>query len=380
MYSMYKKLVYILPEASEKTHMKYNVEFISALAKEKNIDIFLILERGYDKNSGITLPEYLEQIKQKTGVKNIHYTGTNILRIPKLKIFLLKSFLLGYRKVYIHYSFVGAIYASLNPFFTTYYWNCGIPWNYKRPFLQEMYESLAYKLIDHFVTGANILTQQYASFYKFDNSKSIVIPNWIDVEMTVKIKNQTDKELLIKELNIASGQKVIFFNQRLAERKGAHYILPILKNISQSQDVVMIITNDGPYKEKLLTGLKENNLEDKVRMLGKVNVEKVIQIFSISDLYILPSEEEGMSHSLMEAMCSAVPAVSYDVGGTREMYPQGFRNFVINVGDINSFTAKINELLNNSDLAKQLGTKLFEKVKEYDKNIILEEFVNKVIN
>lgn len=364
-----KKLVYILPEASEKTHMKYNVEFITALAKEKNIDTFLILERG---NSD------LKKIREMTGAKFVHYTGTSIFRILKLEIFLIKALLLGYRKVYVHYSFIGAISASLNPFFTTYYWNCGMPWNYKRPFFQELYESFAYKVIDHFVTGANILINKYSDYYKFNKYKSIIIPNWIDVEKSLTIAKNANRENLKKELNLTDSDNILFFNQRLADRKGAHYILPVLK--ATENNVKLIITNDGPYKETLIQELKDNNLQDRVRLLGRVPNEKVINILSVTDIYILPSEEEGMSHSLMEAMATGTAAVSFDVGGTIDMYPENFKDFVVKDLDILKFIDKVNLLLQDGENKRSLGEALFEKVKEYDKNIILDKFVKEIIN
>lgn len=375
--SQKKRLVYVLPEASGKTHMKYNVEFITALAKEKSVDIFLVLERGAVGN----VNEYLEKIKVETGVSHIRYTGTGIWRIPKLKIYLLEAMFRGYKKVYVHYSFVAAIYASLNPLFTIYYWNCGIPWKYVRPAFQEFYESLSYKLIDYFVTGAEVLTSKYSEFYKFDHKKSIVIPNWIDIKKFREIFDSASKpenrEKILKELNINPNRKVLFFNQRLAERKGAHYIPQILESVGEN--VVMMITNDGPYKEKLVEELKEKNLYEQARFLGRVPNEKVIELLSITDIYVLPSEEEGMSHSLMEAMAASVPAVSYDVGGTSSMYPDNYKDFVVKEKDIVQFNKQVLNLLVDEQKRKQLGYALYEKVKEYDKEIVLERFINKVL-
>lgn len=368
-----KKLCYVLPEASGNTHMKYNVEFLESLAKEKGIDIYLILERGERGR------EHLQNLKEKIGVKKIKFSGSSFpsWRIIKMLYYLTDARLRGYKKVYVHYSFIGAFLASIsNPQKQVYYWNCGIPWQYKRPWFQEFYESSTYKLVDHFVTGAEVLTSQYSKFYKFNNKKSIVIPNWIDVSKERKIFENTDKATLRKELNI-EDQKVLFFNQRLAERKGAHYIPHILNEAGKN--CVMIITNDGPYKEKLIIELKEKNLFDQVRMLGRVPNEKVIQLLSITDLYILPSEEEGMSHSLMEAFVCSVPAVSFAVGGTIDMYPESFKQYCVNERNIKLFIEKTNELLNDQNKSRELGTSLYEKVKEYDKQIVLNVFIEKIL-
>ena len=51
---------------------------------------------------------------------------------------------------------VAVIPISLYPFFggKVYYWNAGMPWQYKRPWYVEIYQSVAYRLIDVLVTGA----------------------------------------------------------------------------------------------------------------------------------------------------------------------------------------------------------------------------------
>lgn len=370
-----KKLCYVLPEAAENTHMKYNVEFLESLAKERGVDIYLILERG---ENGKT---HLENLKNKIGVNHLKFSGSSFVvwRIIKMLYFLTDARFRGYRKVYVHYSFLGAFLASIsNPRKEVYYWNCGIPWQYKRPYFQELYESLTYKFIDHFVTGAQVLTTQYADFYNFKREKGIVIPNWIDVENFRKIFDHVDTDNLRTKLNIGLNKKVLFFNQRLAERKGAHYIPQILRKCRE--DVVMIITNDGPYKDKLKEIIKTERLEDRVRFLGRVPLLQVIELLSIVDIYVLPSEEEGMSHSLMESMCAGVPAVSFDVGGTIDMYPEGFKEYVVPQKNVDWFTEKVIELLNDVTKRKNLGEALFSQVKKYDKNVVLDIFIEKILS
>lgn len=369
-----KRLVYILPEASTQTHMKYNIEFIQSLCKEQDVEVFLILERGLTED----IKNDLELIKQKTGAKYVYYTTTTFLRIPKLLFYLTKAFLLGFRKVYIHYSFVGAFFASINPFFTTYYWNCGLPWKYKRSFVEDFYQKISYRLINYFVTGTVGLGREYAKFYNFSENKIIPIPNWVDTIYVKKVLSAVDKVALKKDLKIPPESKIIFFNQRLAERKGAHYIIPILKKMDDK--CVLIVTNDGPYKTTLIKELEESNLSDRVRMLGRVSNEKVLQIMSIANVFILPSEEEGMSHSLIEAFACGVPTVAFDVGATKEIYPKEYSEFAVSEFDLNVFIEKVNTLLSSDILAKNLAHSEKSQSDRLDKTVILQSFISKVLS
>ena len=87
-----------------------------------------------------------------------------------------------------------------------------------------------------------------------------------------------------------------------------------------------------------------------------------------------------MSHSLMEAMCASVPAVSFDVGGTIDMYPDNFQDYVVHQKNINLFIEKVKILLTDYAKAKNLGDALLTKVREYDKKIVLDDFIQKILN
>lgn len=356
---MKSKLCYVLPEAASNTHMKYNMEFLKALAP--HVDIYLIIEKG--------------ELKEDLGVTKVYRVKSKniVIRTCKTVCAIIGARMKGYNKVYVHYSFVSAIVASLIPKTTVYYWNCGMPWQYQRPYLSNLYQGLAYKLIDHLVTGAPALVDPYAKYYKFNPAKAIVVPNWIDVEEFKKSYDQADREEVRKEYNISREAKVLFFMQRLSERKGAYYIIPILKNMDD--DTVMIVTGDGPYKSTLEELVKKENLESNIRILGRVSNSKMPQIFKASDVFILPSDEEGMSHALMESMAAGVAAVSYDVGGTIDMYPEGYKQYVLKPKDVEVFSHKVKELLENESERQALGQALFKKVREYDKGVVVNTFI-----
>lgn len=372
------KLVYILPEASTRTHMKYNVEFVKSLA-DRGVDIFLILEKGsmedFETDWGFVPEKYFGKNVKTYFIEN----SNSLFRTIKTFYILTKTSLLGYKKYYIHYSFISSILSSIsNPSRETYYWNCGIPWQYKRPFWQELYETFNYKVISHLVTGTQGLGEQYANYYKFNKGKNIIIPNWIDLEqINQKVKN-VSKTKIRKELGFLETDIILFFNQRLSERKGAHYILPILR--STNENVKIIITNDGPYKEKLLLEIKSNNSQDRVMVLGRVANDRVIELMCTSDIYILPSEEEGMSHSLMEAFATATPVVAFDVGGTKEMFPENYRDYCVPTKDLEKLAKKLNYLISDKKERNNFGEAAKKYTTKYNKPKVLDLFINAILN
>ncbi len=359
---MDKKLIYILPETTETTHMKYNVQFIECLAKENGLDIFLIIERGQLK----------ENLKDKLGVKTLKYSGSslNIVRIIKLIYFLISARLRGYSKAYVHYSFIGALVASCIPGLKVFYWNCGMPFSYQRPKFTNWYQKLTYRRINHFVTGTKGLAVQYADYYDFPVNKSIIIPNWIDLNSWQERINKIDKTEVRKHYQL-DDNKIVFANQRLSERKGAHYLANIAAGLEPNS--ILLVSNDGPYKERLVEELKAKNISHKTRLIGRLDQDELLKIFAISDIFILPSDEEGMSHSLLEAMASGIPSVTYDVGANKEMLCTELENCVAPDKNLESLLIIISSLLKDEEKQVKIKSLLLQKVKDYDKNISIQK-------
>jgi glycosyltransferase involved in cell wall biosynthesis len=358
------KLAYILPHAKSSTHMRFNVEALVHLSER--VDLFVIIEKG-------EAPSELSGIARVREVRSRNV----FIRILKTKWYLLEARANGFDKVYVHYSFIGAFLASLIPFMRTYYWNCGLPWQYKRGGIEDAFQRLVYRMISHLVTGSASLASEYAKQYGFPVKKALIIPNWIDVESFAARTRAADRKQIRKELGIDAKATVLFFVQRLAQRKGAHYIPDILARTPS--DTVMIITSDGPYKQELIDTLKSRELYSRVRILGSVNNDAMPELFAASDIFILPSEEEGMSHALLEAFAAPLPAVAYAAGATREMYPDTAQEYVVPVGDMEGFCTRVNELIKYKGRRVTLAQSEFAKVQEYNKAKVLGEFYEKLV-
>ncbi len=338
-----KKLCYIIPEYDPKshTHFAYLADFADELKKHFNLRII------EEKRHRIFLP-----------------------------FRLLFARLAGYRDFYIHYSFAAAFLASLMVKILggrTFYWNAGLPWQYRRNFLRESFERLVYKMITFLVTGTEGLKKEYAGHYNLPLEKIKVMPNWINLE---KIKNQKSKikiNELRKNLNINGGPKILLFVHRLSKRKGAHYLPEILNKLSDAKDFVLIVIGDGPERETLESNVKCQM--SNVKLLGWVPNDQLLNYYSLADVFIMPSEEEGFPHVLLEAMAAGVPFVAFDVGGTKEISSPELHPYIVQSGDIAAFVQKIKELL----AMDQQGQEAFKRrerewVRRFDIKVVVDTF------
>lgn len=359
------KLCFILPEYNKNTptHFNYLYDFIKIISN--NFDVFLIVEKGGRPNFDLGCRRM-----QAVWFKLI------LLRAAEIKLRLLYARLLGYKDFYIHYSFLSVFTASLIVKIfggRTFYWNCGLPWNYKRGFLRERFERLVYKMISFLVTGTENLKKEYAKNYHLPLEKIKVMPNWIDVESVKRQVSSVKKDDIKNKVGIGKDQRVILFVHRLSKRKGAHY-LPEIINKLKDERMVFLIIGDGPEREDVEFRIKNYELSDKARFLGWVPQNEIQDYFSIADVFIMPSEEEGFPHVLLEAMAVGTPFVAFDVGGVKEITPPEIQYFVVPSGNINSFIDKIKELLKGGSNCLRLG--MIEKnwVGRFDIVKVAEQF------
>jgi len=355
------KICYILPEYNEDTnsHFFHLYEFLEKLSHKA--DIFLIVENF--KNG-------------KIRIGNIIYTQKfKFLPLRFLESFfvVLKARILGYRNFYTHYCYIGGINAALISRLSggkSYYWNCAMNWLFKQRGLSRIGYRISLKLSHFLVTGSETMKQGYVEHYRLKPEKVKVMPNWINLE---RFRTQ-DTEHKIQDT------KTLLFVHWLSKRKGADTIIPIVKQLenfkSQVPKFKLLVVGDGPHKEQLLSGIKENKLEQFIEIIGGVSNKNIVEYYARADLFIMPSMEEGFPRVLLEAMASGIPYVASDVGAVREISPETAQRFLVKSGEVEKFAQKIQILLSDKKIYNQFKREELEKVKEYSLDRVLDKFLD----
>ncbi len=134
---------------------------------------------------------------------------------------------------------------------------------------------------------------------------------------------------------------------RLSNEKG---ILTLFKAIQNTDNVKLKVLGKGPQEEELKNYIKENNLEEKIEMLGFKTGKELETIVEHSRCVVVPSEwYENGPYSVMEAMAKGRPIIASDLGGLKELVEEGTTGYVFKAGDIEELSQKINKLMNLSD-------------------------------
>ena len=103
---------------------------------------------------------------------------------------------------------------------------------------------------------------------------------------------------------------------RLTKRKRVSDILKAIQNLEY---VNLTLIGEGKEEQNLKELAKDLGIDDQVNFKGYVSHEEIADFYSNSDLFVMPSLNEGMSNTILEAMSSGLPIITTQTGGTAEL-------------------------------------------------------------
>ena len=160
-------------------------------------------------------------------------------------------------------------------------------------------------------------------------------------------------------------EKILIHVSNLRPVKRVDEVLQIFKNVQKKVKSRLIIIGEGPDMEKVNQFLEENpELISKIRLLGKVN--DLYRILQLSDVFLLPSEQESFGLAALEAMSSGVPVISSNSGGLPEVNFDGISGYLSNVGDVDEMAANAIKILKDDDVLNQFKANALEVAKKFD--------------
>ena len=228
----------------------------------------------------------------------------------------------------------------------------GIPWIYTKKNMNWGGKSkngwkLRSLLAKHIIAQNNSMLNWY-----FPNSSKVtLIPRGVDIKI---FKPKTKNINLLKQLSISKSEIIILSVANLVPVKGIEILLDAFESLSKKYDnITLLIVGDnnneyGISLEEKSKKLKSNN---KILFIGKV--QNIIDYYSIAEIFILPTLNEGRMEgcpvSLLEAMACGLSVLASDIPGIQDVL-ESFQDCLFNSGEVSKLQVKIEKLLINKEI------------------------------
>ncbi len=161
-----------------------------------------------------------------------------------------------------------------------------------------------------------------------------------------------------------AGEIVIACMGRLGQRKGTYDLLEVFRRLAgERQDVRLVLGGDGEV-ERVRSMVREQGLEGRVEVPGWLEGEAKEAVFERADVYALPSYNEGLPGSLLEAMAAGTPVITTPVGGIPELVEDGLNGYLVQPGDIDSLHGRLSRLCEDTGLRAAMGAAARARVEE----------------
>jgi L-malate glycosyltransferase len=176
-----------------------------------------------------------------------------------------------------------------------------------------------------------------------------VIPNFLDCEVHRRIAN-----LALRARYCPPGcQKLVIHVSNFRPVKRAEAVVEVFARINARVPSRLLLVGDGPDLGKALDAARRLGVAGRIEPLGER--DQVLPLLSVSDLFLLPSEQESFGLAALEAMACEVPVVATRVGGLHEVVEHGVNGFLHNVDDIDGMAESGIKLLTDAQLHFQFG-------------------------
>lgn len=166
------------------------------------------------------------------------------------------------------------------------------------------------------------------------------------------------REALEDRLNRKCNHQVLFLGE-LGKRKGCYDIPSVVqKVVREIPEVKFVLAGAGTIEDETAIKklLEEKGVSKNVEFPGWLRGKEKEKALCDADLFFLPSYNEGMPMSVLDAMGYGLPIVSTEVGGIPKIVRDGVNGYCCKAGDVKEYSSKIKELLKSGN-RKAFGEK-----------------------
>lgn len=232
----------------------------------------------------------------------------------------------------------------------------------------DQLEFFAMARSDLIIAVSNAVKQQLEKSYTFTKGKISVAHNGTDTSFFSP--------------GIKSDRPIVLYVGRFFENKGFDLLPEIFLLLKQSHpNLFFKVIGVGPLKSEVLKKFTDLRLIDSIQFYDFSPLEKVLELYREAAVVVIPSRHEAFGLVAIESMATTTPVVASNIGGLKEIITHSEDGFLVPPNDVRSFVDTISHLLNDKQLATDIGRKARDKVvKNFDQRTCFEKTRSLYIN
>jgi phosphatidyl-myo-inositol dimannoside synthase len=145
------------------------------------------------------------------------------------------------------------------------------------------------------------------------------------------------------------GKRILLTVARMDSReryKGQDRVIAAIPElVAKGHDICYLVVGEGDDRSRLEALARDAGVSDRMRFLGAVELQSLIEIYRAADLFVMPSTGEGFGVTFLEAMASGTPALGLSVAGSRDALADGELGTATSEAEL---AATISRLLNEA--------------------------------
>ncbi len=197
------------------------------------------------------------------------------------------------------------------------------------------------------------------------------IPNPIDTN----IFRPHNKEVSRQQFGLPADKFLLLFGAARIddERKGFRYLLNALKQLAAKDpesiskvEIIMFgqikstFSLDIPYKINHIGYIQGN--------------EQLVAAYNAANLFIIPSLEDNLPNTIMEALACGVPCAGFNIGGIPEMIDHRINGYIAEAGNIGDLAAGIEWIINNPQYSRLSENAVHKVLTSYSESIVATQY------
>lgn len=207
-------------------------------------------------------------------------------------------------------------------------------------------EQMEYNFSDKIFVASQFSKTTFIS-HGVSESKITVVPYGVNLSDFYPVKVDKDNKF-----------RVVYVGA-LSMRKGIHYLIQAFNSLNLKKSELVLIGKKCEETEKLLA---KSRLDDRIIQTGIISRSEIRKWLSRSDVFVLPSIEDGYGLVILEAQACGLPVIATVNTGSLESIQDNINGFIIPIRSSTAIAEKLLFLYQNPNIAKAMGKNALQSV------------------